>query len=101
MKDNILLWLGDEFTYFGMANFLQDKLKCNLYGIFDTERKEIKDFFQNQQLINFSKLWSYQDHTSKIKETDMEYLESFEKKYKINLWDIAYSERYFYSEFIK
>tara|TARA_B110000014_G_scaffold264415_1_gene265779 strand:- start:90 stop:1589 length:1500 start_codon:yes stop_codon:yes gene_type:complete len=99
LKDNILLWLGDEFTYFGMANFLQNKLNCNLYGIFDTERKEIKDFFQNQKLINFSKLWSYQDHTSKIKEPDMEYLESFEKKYKINLWDIAYSERYFYSEF--
>ncbi len=99
MKKNILLWLGDEFTYFGMANFLQNKLDCNLYGIYDTERKEIKKFFQNQQLIKFSKLWSYQDHTSKIKEPDMEYLKSFENKYNINLWDVAYSERYFYSEF--
>lgn len=82
-----------------MAYFLQNKLDCNLYGIYDTERKEIKNFFQNQQLIKFTKLWSYQDHILKIKEPDMEYLKSFEYKYNINLWDIAYSERYFYSEF--
>jgi len=98
LTKKILIWLGDEFTYFGMSYFLQNQ-SYDLYGIFDTERKEIKNFFQSQQIINFSKLWSYQDHVSKIKDPDMEYLLSFEKKYDINLWNIAYSERYFYSDF--
>ena len=95
-----MIWLGDEFTYFGMSYYLQDKIAANLYGIFDTENKNIKNFFQNQKLVNLKKLWSYQENISKMKSVpDLDYLSTFEEKYKIDIWEIAYTERYFYQKY--
>ncbi|MGI0056989.1 MAG: hypothetical protein ACREAK_06395, partial [Nitrosarchaeum sp.] len=45
----------------------------------------------------FQKVWYYRDYIKKITNNpDIEYLKNFETKYKINLWQVAYSERFFF-----
>ena len=95
-KTKILFWLDTALQYFGIAKFLQEKYPCEMFGIVDVHDKQ-KTFFQNQKFVNFQKLWFFRDQVSKINDTvDLKYLTSFEKKYAINIWSIAYSERLFY-----
>lgn len=56
-----------------------------------------RKFFEKQQLVKYQKIWHLPDHIGKtLTNPDIGYLESFEKKYGINLWSIAYEEREFY-----
>jgi len=95
-KTKILFWLDTVLHYFGIAKFLQEKYPCEMFCIVDVHDKQ-KTFFQNQKFVNFQKLWFFRDQVSKINDAvDLKYLTSFEKKYAINIWSIAYSERLFY-----
>jgi hypothetical protein len=99
LKDKFLFWISKDLLHFGVANSLQKNNEADLYAIIESFDKP-KKFFQNQKFVNFRKTW-YLDNlgTSKHK-PDIEYLKSKENEYGINLWSIAYGERYF-SDFNK
>ncbi|VVC05670.1 Capsule polysaccharide biosynthesis protein [uncultured archaeon] len=91
-KPRILIQLEGYFNV-GVARYLQDNLDCDIYALVDIN-KQIKKFFLQQQFVNFKKVWYLRDHLMKLNtEPNLEYLASFEKKYKINLWLIAHMDR--------
>lgn len=95
MKDRIIFWLDQSLIQFGIAKFLQEKHDCDLFAIIDiTDRT--KTFFQDQNLVQFTKTWFYHDNFNIKNKPDLKYLSSFEKKYRIDLWLLAYNERIFY-----
>ena len=94
MKDRLLLWIQGPL-HFCIAYHLQKMYDCELYAIIDITNKP-KEFFINQNLVKFNKIWFYHDHIKKIHTPDLEYLSSFEKKYNINIWKLAINERIFY-----
>lgn len=70
-----------------------------MYSIIDITNNT-KPFFQNQKLNNFKKIWFLHDQYEYNKSNpDLEYLKNFERKYKINLWQLAFNERMFYGFF--
>ena len=96
MTDKLLFYIESYFLHFGIAKTLQENHDCEIFGIIDVDIKA-KTFFDKQQLVKFKKIWHYLEHTSnKNKKPDMDYLKSFEEKYNINLWQIAYTDRIFY-----
>ena len=100
MAEKFLFWIDITYTEFGIAKFLQEKISADFYVIYDVNH-HLKKSFLNQNIVNFKKQWFYWDYLSNInKEPDIEYLKSFEKKYEIDLWKIAFSERIF-SDFQK
>lgn len=94
MKEHILLWIQGPL-HFGIAYYLQKMYDCKIYAIFDITNKP-KNFFLEQNLVNFEKIWFYHDHIKKIHPIDIDFLQSFEKKYDIDLWKLAINERIFY-----
>ena len=94
MKDRLLLWIEGPL-HFCIAYHLQKMYDCELYAIIDITNKP-KEFFINQNLVKFNKIWFYHDHIKKIHTPDLEYLSSFERKYNINIWKLAINERIFY-----
>jgi len=93
----ILFYIDDGFIEYGIAKFLQERNQdFELYSIFDTNHIT-KNFFKNQKFVNFKKSWFLRDFLpEKSKTPDVDYLQKIEKKYNLNLWKIAYSERQFY-----
>ena len=103
MSDKILFFLDKDWIHFGIAKFLQDRYSCELFAVVDLD-KPSSAFFEEQHIVKFNKIWYYQDYIHKgDRKPDLEYLKNFELKYKINLWEIAYSERFFvhYNKFYK
>ena len=103
MPTKIIFWGAGGFFEFLLANLLQKKIDGEFYAIFDVTDRQ-KPFYQKQKLVNFKKIWFFHDSISKPgKKVDMEYLNSFEEKYKINLWLLALNERLFneHNEFYK
>lgn len=99
MIDQVLFWGGKNFIQFGVMNKLKNKYDCEFYAIIDGT-EHTKTFFQKQQMFKLKKLWYYADNVSITnEEPDLEYLRSFEKKYEVNLWGIAYTERLFDPQF--
>ena len=96
MKDKVIFWLDQDFTYYGIANYLQKKADCDFFAIIDVTNK-VKTFFKEQELVEFKKTWYYFENISRNEEIDLEYLQNFEKKYNINLWELAINERIFYN----
>ena len=95
MKDKIIFWLDADLLHFVLAKSLQDTYECDLFAIIDITNRP-KKFFQKQQFVKFLKVWYYHDHINKNHSPDLIYLSSFEKKYNINLWQLALNERIFY-----
>ena len=96
MKDKIFFWLDANFMMYILSYHLQKKIDADFYAIYDLPNKT-RTFFQNQKLVNFKKVWYYNDQINfKKNEIDMEYLSNFEKKYDIGLWNLAVNERLFY-----
>ena len=95
MKDRILFWVDVSLIQFGVAKILQEKIDSDFYVIYDLNH-HLKKSFMQQNLVNFKKEWYFWDNIGKTKEPNIEYLKQIEKKYKINLWEIAFSERNFY-----
>jgi hypothetical protein len=94
---NILLWIDYGFLYFGISKYLQQK-NFKVSAIIDG-MSSTKNFFETQKLIKFEKIWNFENNASD--NIDYEYLKNFEKKYSINLWEIIFSDRYFYNKFNK
>jgi len=95
MAANILFWINGALTTFCLAHYLQKKTDSNFFAIIDSYDKP-KVFFQNQKLVKFQKTWFYHDHFQNMDKPDLKYLLDFEKKYEINLWQLAINERIFY-----
>lgn len=94
-KSKLLFWVDAFLLHYCLAYFIQKNSSHELSVIFDvTER--LKPFFETQQLVDFKNKWFYHDYIKFDKEPDLDYLEKFEKKYDINLWNIALNERIFY-----
>jgi hypothetical protein len=99
MKEKILVYLDGWFTHFGISEYLQKKYDCELFGIVDFGQKS-QDFFQNQDIVKFKKLWNYNACLNNIpKSPDLDYLSSFEEKYGIDIWKLAYYDRKFYHKY--
>jgi hypothetical protein len=100
LTNKVLFWIDVHYIQFGIAKFLQEKIPADFYVIYDLNHN-LKKSFSNQNIVNFKKQWFYWDYQLNIsKDPDIEYLKLFEKKYGIDLWKIAFSERIF-SDFQK
>ena len=95
MKSKLLLWI-DGPLYFSIAYNLQKMYDCDIYAIIDVTNKP-KNFYINQKIVKFKKIWFFHDNINKIHTPNLEYLSLFEKKYGINIWKIAINERLFYN----
>ena len=97
----ILVYLDGWFLHFALSEYLKKNPEYELSAIIDTDDKA-KKFFQTQKIIKFQNEWYVRDHIILDKQKpDINYLETFEKKYKINLWSIIYAEKTFYSTNIR
>ena len=63
--------------------------------------KKPKKFFRKQKLVDFKKIWFYDESIKKNHQSpDTKYLSEFEEKYGIKLWKLAANERIFiFNEF--
>jgi len=95
MGDKIIFWLNAYMLFFGLAHNLQNRYDCELYALIDITNRT-KKFFENQELIKFKQTWFLHDHIQKTEQIDIDYLNNFEKKYSINLWQLGINERLFY-----
>jgi len=96
MTDKILFWMDSNLIYFGLSKNLKENYDAQYYAITDYS-EQMKSFFSKQKIMEFEKKWSYRDNVYlQKKKPDIEYLKKFEKKYGIDLWKLAYSERIFY-----
>jgi len=95
MTNKILVYVNRDLTTFGVANSLQKKIDCQLYSIIEMMNIPTT-FFKTQKIVNFEKNWYFFENiTNKIIEPNLDYLNSIETKYEINLWQIALTERSF------
>jgi len=101
MKPKALVWLDKNFIIYGITNRLQKKLDFDKFAIVDGNLSQ-KLFFDNQTIIPFQKQWYFADNVevNNVK-PNLEYLSKFEKKFKINLWELVYSDRLFYPKYNK
>lgn len=98
-KDKILVWLSADFTHYSIIYFLQKTYDCEIYAIVDITNKP-KNFFLNQKLINFKKIWFYHDNIHPMDHTpDLAYLQNMEERYDLKFWQLAINERIFYRFF--
>ena len=96
MKTKFILWLDSELLTFAIAYYLKKTYDCELYAIIDITNGT-KNFFEKQNLVEFEKTWFYFDHVHpQNSEPDYEYLKNIEKKFELNLWNLAINERIFY-----
>lgn len=95
MNDKIIFWLDKDLKQYCLCYYLQKEMNADFYAIVDTTNKT-KSFFENQNLVNFKKIWYYHDNVMPIKKPNVEYLASFEEKYGIELWKLAVNDRIFY-----
>ena len=99
----ILYLVGQNFSHYLLAKSIQDKIDVESYAIFDVTNKP-RNFFQNQKIVNFKKIWFFHDFINDVKSMpDLNYLADFEKKYQIQLSKLVFSERMFtdFNEFYK
>ena len=96
MNKKLFLWLSGDILHYCLAYFLQKDYGYEISAVVDIPNRP-KKFFQKQKLVEFDNLWYFHDHIKKLDDNpDIEYLENFEKKYGINLHQLAINERMFY-----
>ena len=95
LPDKIIFYLDNDLRQFCLSYYLQKKIDADFFSIIDITNKP-KKFFENQNFVNFKKIWFLHDHTLPISDIDTDYLKSFEEKYEIDLWNLAINERLFY-----
>jgi len=97
VKKKILFWIDWQTIHFGIAKFLQEKDQdSEIFAIYDINNIT-SNFYKTQKLVNFKKTWFLRENIIINNSVpDIKYLKEFEKKYKINLWMIAYTERRFH-----
>ena len=95
MSDRILIWNNVGLIQFSLAKFLQDIHDCELFAVHDLNH-HLKKSFLEQKIVNFKNEWYYWDHVLELEQKpDVEYLESFEQRYGIDLWSITSTDRVF------
>ena len=92
MADKILFWLDGDVIQFCLAYYLQKNYSGGLFAITDITDKP-KKFFKEQKFVKFVKNWFYHDHIKTTKNADLKYLENFQKKYDIDLLELANHDR--------
>lgn len=100
MDKKIIFWLDAELTSFCLAYFLQQKLNAEFYAIIDVTNKP-KEFFLNQKLVKFQKIWFYHDYMLKPAISDDS---SKENDSTLNISELIKNDRIFnpkYNEFYK
>ncbi|MBL77066.1 MAG: hypothetical protein CL763_09125 [Chloroflexi bacterium] len=91
----IIIWLDNELSRFGFLDSINKKKNFEISTIIDVpEKAEL--FFNIQKFVKFKEKLFLHHHIHVKNDYDLNYLKQFEKKYEINLWDIAFSERHFY-----
>lgn len=96
LTENVLVWIDNGFLHYGITKYLQNT-NFKVFAVIDTY-ESLKNFFEYQKLIQFEKIWNFYDHISQ-KKPDLDYLATIEKKYEVNIWSIAYTDRLFYNKF--
>ncbi len=77
MKDKILFWLDGHLLYFCLAYSLHKKYDANYYALIDVPDR-LKKFFNEQEFVEFEKIWFYHDQIITKKDPDLQYLANFE-----------------------
>ena len=90
--NKIIFWISADLLPFCLAYFLQKNYNGEFYSITDISNNPRK-FFEEQEFVNFSKNWFYHDYMAINKEVDLEYIENFQKKYNIDLNELANNDR--------
>jgi hypothetical protein len=91
----LLFFINDDLLYFCLANFIKKQSEFKIHAIADVTVGK-KKFLESQSFLKFDSISFFHDYASKkLKNPDMEYLKQIEKKYDINLWNLAINERYF------
>jgi len=98
----ILFWIDSNLLSFFVSYYLQKKIDDEFFALIDITNKP-KKFFQEQNIVKFTKSWFYHEHINTKLPYDEDYLKHFEKKYHINLWELSQNERIFnsYNEYYK
>ena len=86
MTKKILVFLNLFTLHFGLANYLQKNLDCELYALIDTTDKP-KKFFQET--------WFYHDNIGIKKNYDQDYLNYLDKRYDLDLRQLEKNDRFF------
>ena len=94
MTKKILVFLNLFTLHFGLANYLQKNLDCELYALIDTTDKP-KKFFQEQKIVQFHKTWFYHDNIGIKKNYDQDYLNYLDKRYDLDLRQLEKNDRFF------
>ena len=95
MTKRAIFWI-DSFTLpYCISYYFQKKFDGELFAVIDITNK-VKNFYQTQKLVNFKKVWFYNDSINMNDNPNIEYLQNFEKKYDIDLWNLALNERLLY-----
>ena len=103
MSNRVLFWLDAEPTAFCIAYYLKKIHDADFFTLVDVTNRQ-KSFFQSQKLVEFKKTWFYHDFMNQKIKSVANYLKSFEKKYNIDLWQLAKNDRIFinyYNTFYK
>ena len=101
MKRRFLCWIhAGSLNIFGLTKHLQNEIDGDFFAIYDFTEKP-KKFFRKQKLVDFKKIWFYDESIKKNHQSpDTKYLSEFEEKYGIKLWKLAANERIFiFNEF--
>ena len=92
MSDRVIFWLSADLLPFCISYFFQKNNNSELFGIYDLTNKPRK-FFDRQTLTKFQKTWFYFDNIKEFHEVDLDYLKEFERKYQIDLDELAKNDR--------
>ena len=98
MSDKICFWLDAEPTSFCIAYYLKKIYDADFFAVIDVTNRP-KHFFKNQKLVEFKKTWFYHDVINQKIKSEPDYLKSFEKKYNIDLWQLAKNDRIFIDDY--
>ena len=98
MSNRVLFWLDAEPTAFCIAYYLKKIYGADFFAVVDVTNRQ-KSFFKNQKLVEFKKTWFYHDFMNQKIKSGVNYLKSFEKKYNIDLWQLAKNDRIFIDDY--
>ena len=98
MSNRVLFWLDAEPTAFCIAYYLKKIYDADFFTLVDVTNRQ-KSFFQSQKLVEFKKTWFYHDFMNQKIKSGANYLKSFEKKYNIDLWQLAKNDRIFIDDY--
>ncbi|NWJ90764.1 hypothetical protein HX856_06000, partial [Marine Group I thaumarchaeote] len=98
MSNRVLFWLDAEPTAFCIAYYLKKIHDTDFFTLVDVTNRQ-KSFFKNQKLVEFKKTWFYHDVINQKIKSEPDYLKSFEKKYNIDLWQLAKNDRIFIDDY--